>query len=149
MAVSSQWRAAAIAVIAMLKLPQGTDGAGLGRRRLVALLSALPLPALGLALAVVVGAALLAPEQTAQALSLLALLPEAAWWAVITLIGAVFGLRVQMQEQAFLHDLATPQPPPVAEAASGADAALSLALTEAAVQANPALAAWLAAPAQS
>lgn len=125
-------------------LPASRDAEGLGRRRLTALVASLPVPAMSVGCVAVLGAAFLFPARTGEALALLALLPEGVWWAAITLIGALFGLRVQRNEQAFLREATTPLPPPVAEADSSDDAALTLSLTGAALGPNPALDAWLA-----
>lgn len=116
-------------------------GRGAGGARLAALLAALPMPALCLGAVLCCAGLAFAPAQAAQVLQMLALLPEGLWWALATCVGAVFGLRLQAQEQAFARDMAQPASD-LSAADPGPDAALALeSLT---VGDNPALADWLA-----
>ena len=118
-------------------------GRGAGGARVAALLAALPLPALALGVILCCGALFLAPVQAERVLQLLALLPEGLWWAMASLVAAVFGLRLQAHEQAFARDMALP-PATLDAADTGPDAALALAVLREGE--NPALSAWHATP---
>lgn len=146
MAVTRAWAEVVAAGLALLPESAARKDGGLGRRRVIALVTALPLPAVAVAVILCLAATLIFPARMAEALVLVGLIPEGLWWVCVTLIGALFGLRVQRQEQAFLQEATSPLPPPVAEADIRDDAALALRLSAASLGPNPALAAWRAVP---
>lgn len=112
-----------------------------GWRRLLALLNGLPRPLMALGTGALIGAAVLAPDWFAQWMETLAALPDAIWWLIGAVISLIFGARYQANEQAFARELIAAVPP-LAEAATGPDAALTL-QAEAPAE-NAALSAWSA-----
>lgn len=112
--------------------------------RLIDALNRLPRPLTALGTLALIGAALCAPDWFAARMEVLAAMPEPLWWLAGAVISLFFGARFQAQEQAFARDLiaAVPPPDPLAEAAPGPDATLTL-RAEAPGE-NAALAAWAA-----
>lgn len=112
--------------------------------RLIDALNRLPRPLTALGTLALIGAAVCAPAWFAARMEALAAMPEPLWWLIGAVISLFFGARYQAQEQAFARDLmaAVPLPDPLANAATGPDAALTLRAE--APGANPALAEWAA-----
>lgn len=148
--ISGAGRAAAVAEALHNRIAAEGGGAvfGLSGRqlsawdRLMDALNRLPRPLMALGTLAVIGAALVAPEWFAARMEALSAMPEAMWWLIGAIVSLFFGARFQAHEQAFARELlSTVTPPaPLATAATGSDADLTLAAE--APQDNPALADW-------
>lgn len=110
--------------------------------RLMDALNRLPRPLMALGTLAVIAAALIAPDWFAARMEALSAMPEAMWWLIGAIVSLFFGARFQAHEQAFARELlsAVPPPAPLAVAATGTDAELTLAVEM--PRDNPALADW-------